>query len=187
MRTVETWLERHRLLPKWDILIRPVEHFDGRLFYGNGLILKSNPMSSLTQRAASGVRCRCLAVRPPGNRLYYNSVLARALAPTDLADGNGLGSNGICRDLQDLGTSAAIVQRKDLSPNLLSSIFWVNVVRLAVTLLVIGLSPARESISKSLVWKRFMWTCSHILHLKPEYGAAVHTATRHGVQCPCTS
>lgn len=102
-------------------------------------------MSSLTQRAASGVRWSAVSqFGRQGIGFITTSVLARALAPTDFGlMGMVLVVTGFAVIFKDLGTSAAIVQRKDLSPNLLSSIFWINVgFGVAVTLLVIALSPA---------------------------------------------
>ncbi len=62
-------------------------------------------------------------------QLITTIILARTLAPSDF----GLMSMamvvvGFLNVFRDLGTSSAIVQRKDVSEKLLSSIFWVNVV-----------------------------------------------------------
>ena len=63
-----------------------------------------------------------------GIQLLTSIVLARLLQPSDF----GLVAmaavlTGFIAIFSDLGTSAAVIQRKNLSENLLSSIFWVNV------------------------------------------------------------
>ena len=76
-------------------------------------------------------------------QLITTIVLARTLAPSDF----GLMSMamvviGFLNIFRDLGTSSAIIQRKDISNKLLSSIFWVNVgFGVLVTLVVYFLAP----------------------------------------------
>lgn len=84
---------------------------------------------SLQQRAASGVKWS--TVSQAGRQvmqLATTLVLARLLSPDDF----GLASMalvvvGFVLLFKDLGTAAAIIQRRELSPELLSSVFWVNV------------------------------------------------------------
>jgi PST family polysaccharide transporter len=61
-------------------------------------------------------------------QLVTTAVLARLLAPSDFGlMGMAAVVLGFVLLFQDMGTSAAIVQRKEVSEELLSSIFWVNV------------------------------------------------------------
>lgn len=56
-----------------------------------------------------------------------NAVLARLLTPKDFGLlGMALIVTGFAAVLRDLGTSAAIIQRKEVSRGLVSSIFWIN-------------------------------------------------------------
>lgn len=70
-------------------------------------------------------------------------VLAKTLSPSDF----GLMSMamvviGFLNIFRDLGTSSAVIQRRDLSEKLLSSIFWVNVLfGTAVTIVVYFFAP----------------------------------------------
>ncbi|HAX1642430.1 TPA: oligosaccharide flippase family protein, partial [Escherichia coli] len=43
--------------------------------------------------------------------------------------------------LRDLGTSAAIIQRKELTPNLVNTVFWLNVIMgVGLCIIVLGSS-----------------------------------------------
>lgn len=84
---------------------------------------------SLSQQATSGVRWSAVSrIGGQGLQFVTLAVLARLLSPNDLGLVNiATVVVGFVTIFKDLGTSAAIVQQKDLSHKLLSSVFWVNV------------------------------------------------------------
>ncbi|MHC4305733.1 MAG: MOP flippase family protein [Planctomycetota bacterium] len=87
------------------------------------------PDTSLRSRAASGLRWTAGA---HGGKhvlqLLTTLVLVTLLEPADFGLASmGMVFVGFVGLFHDLGTSAAIVQRKDVSETLLSTIFWVNV------------------------------------------------------------
>ena len=85
-------------------------------------------MSALREKAVSGVKWS--TVSQAGRfvtQLLTTVILARLLAPSDFGlVGMAMVVIGFIGIFKDLGTSAAIIQRKELSESLLSSIFWVN-------------------------------------------------------------
>ena len=65
-------------------------------------------------------------------------ILARLLEPSDFGlVGMATVVTGFIALFKDLGTSAAIIQRKELTESLLSSVFWVNVGFGAVAMIVL--------------------------------------------------
>ena len=83
---------------------------------------------SLKQAAVSGVKWSALSqFGRQGAQLATTLVLARLLEPSDF------GLVGMAM-FKDLGTAAAVIQRKELTDQLLSTIFWVNVVFSLVTM-----------------------------------------------------
>lgn len=86
-------------------------------------------MTSLKQFAVSGVKWSSVSqISRQGLQLITTIILARLLSPSDF----GLMAMvmvviGFVSLFKDLGTSAAIIQQKSLSEELLSSIFLVNV------------------------------------------------------------
>ncbi len=84
---------------------------------------------SLQQAAVSGIKWS--SVSQGGRQLVQiltSIILARLLSPSDFGlVGMTAIVIGFITLFKDLGTSAAVIQRKDLSEQLLSSIFWVNV------------------------------------------------------------
>lgn len=70
-------------------------------------------------------------------------ILARLLSPSDFGlMGMALVTTGFAALFKDLGTSAAVIQKKDLSPVLLSTLFWVNVIfGLVITVLLLAITP----------------------------------------------
>jgi O-antigen/teichoic acid export membrane protein len=85
---------------------------------------------SLYQRTTRGVKWS--AVSQIGRQLVQfltTAILARLLSPEDYGLlGMALVITGFISIFKDLGTSSALVQRKDLTSVLTSSIFWTNVV-----------------------------------------------------------
>ncbi len=71
------------------------------------------------------------------------AILARVLAPADY----GLMAmvvvvTGFAAIFRDLGTASALVQRKDLTHRLISSVFWMNVAMgMLIALLIAAISP----------------------------------------------
>jgi O-antigen/teichoic acid export membrane protein len=76
-------------------------------------------------------------------QLLMTMILARLLAPDDFGlMGMSTVVVGFVALFKDLGTAAAVIQRKELSDKLLSSIFWLNITfGLVTTLAVFLLSP----------------------------------------------
>ena len=83
---------------------------------------------SLSVQAVSGVKWSSISqVGRQGMQLVTTIVLARLLSPSDFGlVGMAMVVIGFVAIFKDLGTSAAVIQRKELSEELLSSIFWVN-------------------------------------------------------------
>ncbi len=86
-------------------------------------------MIDLKNQAASGVKWSTVSqIGRQGTQLVTTIILARLLSPADFGlVGMAMVVIGFTGIFKDLGTSAAIIQRKELSEDLLSSIFWVNV------------------------------------------------------------
>ncbi|MBE0447286.1 MAG: MOP flippase family protein [Actinobacteria bacterium] len=87
-------------------------------------------MISLKQSANSGIKWSLTSqFSRQGMQFATTIILARLLAPSDFGlKGMAMVVIGFVFLFKDLGTSAAIIQRKHLSEEFLSSIFWVNVV-----------------------------------------------------------
>lgn len=84
---------------------------------------------TITQRqTVSGVKWSSISqFGRQGMQLLTTIVLARILSPSDFGlVGMAMVVIGFVAIFKDLGTSAAVIQRKELSEELLSSIFWVN-------------------------------------------------------------
>jgi PST family polysaccharide transporter len=82
-----------------------------------------------------------------GGRLFLQwvtvAILARLLSPGDFGQvGIAIVVIGFIILFRDLGTSASVIQRKDISDPLLSSLFWVNVgFGFVATLVIFLISP----------------------------------------------
>lgn len=99
---------------------------------------------SLAQRASSGFRWASTSqAGRSGIQFVSNAILARLLSPKDFGLlGMALIVTGFASLLRDLGTSAAIIQRRDLSRGLVSSVFWINAgLGLTAAVLVFAASP----------------------------------------------
>jgi O-antigen/teichoic acid export membrane protein len=100
---------------------------------------------SLRESASSGVKWSLISnVARQGLQVISTTVLARLLTPTDFGlVGMAAIAVGFVGLFRDLGTAAAVVQSPNLSEDLLSSVFWTNVVVGAVaTTGLILISPA---------------------------------------------
>jgi len=86
-------------------------------------------MTSLQKSAISGVKWSSISqFGRQGMQLVTTVILARLLSPSDF----GLIAMvmvviGFVALFNDMGTAAAIIQKKNLSEKILSSVFWVNV------------------------------------------------------------
>jgi O-antigen/teichoic acid export membrane protein len=79
-------------------------------------------------------------------RMLVSIVLARLLAPADFGlVSMGMVVTGFLVVIQYLGTSGVVIQRKELSDRLLSSLFWLNF--LFGFLLTIGLMAAAHPLA----------------------------------------
>jgi O-antigen/teichoic acid export membrane protein len=76
-------------------------------------------------------------------QLATTAILARLLAPSDFGLlGMALVITGIVDLIRDVGTAAAVIQKKELSQSCLSSVFWLNTaLGFALTILLWILSP----------------------------------------------
>ena len=85
-------------------------------------------MTTLKHQAASGVKWSTVSqVSRQGTMLLTTIILARLLTPSDFGlVGMAMVVIGFIEMFKDLGTSAAIIQKKEIPESLLSSIFWVN-------------------------------------------------------------
>ncbi len=93
------------------------------------LYSSNNKISTdLKNRSVTGVKWSTLSqVFRQGAQLITTLILARLLAPSDFGLlGMAVVVTGFIAIFKDLGTSAAIIQKQDLSKELLSSIFWLN-------------------------------------------------------------
>jgi O-antigen/teichoic acid export membrane protein len=87
-------------------------------------------VSSLRQKAVSGLKWAAFAqFSRLGTQLLAVIVLARLLPPADF----GLVAmatvvTGFANLFRDMGSAAAIIQRRDPNPQLLDSLFWLNLV-----------------------------------------------------------
>ena len=84
---------------------------------------------SLKRQAISGVKWSTVSqIGRQGAQLLTTVILARVLTPSDFGlVGMAMVVIGFVGIFKGLGTSAAIIQKQELSDELLSSIFWVNV------------------------------------------------------------
>jgi len=85
-------------------------------------------MTALKQKAVSGIKWSAISqVGRQATQLLTTIILARLLSPSDFGlVGMAMVVIGFINIFKDLGTAAAVIQRKELSEALLSSIFWVN-------------------------------------------------------------
>jgi lipopolysaccharide exporter len=86
-------------------------------------------MTILKFKTVSGIKWSTISqVGRQGTQLLTTVILARLLTPSDFGlVGMAMVIVGFIGIFKDLGTSAAIIQRKELSESLLTSIFWINV------------------------------------------------------------
>jgi lipopolysaccharide exporter len=83
---------------------------------------------NLRQKATSGVKWSSLSMAViTALRFFTMAILARLLSPSDF----GLMAMimvlvGLAQSFSDMGLSAAIIQKQDLTSRQLSSIFWIN-------------------------------------------------------------
>lgn len=101
-------------------------------------------MISLRQSATSGVRWSLFS--QGGQQLIQvvtTAILAHLLSPSDFGlVAMAMVVIGFVSLFKDLGTSAAVIQRKNLSAALLSSVYWTNVAfGLFAMFVVYGLAP----------------------------------------------
>jgi len=104
---------------------------------------------SLKQSAISGVKWSSVSqVGRQGMQWVTIIILARLLSPSDFGlIGMVMVVVGFVGLFKDLGTSAAVIQRKGVSDELLSSIFWVNVAFGVLAMVVLFvLSPLGASL-----------------------------------------
>jgi O-antigen/teichoic acid export membrane protein len=99
-------------------------------------------MNTLKDKAVAGVKWSTVSqVGRQGTQLLTTIILARLLSPSDFGLlGMAMVVIGFIEIFKDLGTAAAVVQKSELSEEVLSSIFWVNVGFgiLAATILFFG-------------------------------------------------
>ena len=86
-------------------------------------------MTTLKHQAAKGVKWAAISrAGRLGAQFLTTAILARLLSPDDFGlVGMALVVLGFLNIFKDLGTSAAIIQRKEIEDPLISSIFWLNV------------------------------------------------------------
>lgn len=86
-------------------------------------------MSELRRQATSGIKFSALSqVGRQGIQIFTTIILARVLTPSDFGLLNmALIIVGFAMVFKDVGTSAAIIQKRELSDELCSSIFWLNI------------------------------------------------------------
>ena len=86
-------------------------------------------MTNLRSKAVSGVKWSTASqVGRQGTQLLTTIIFAHLLSPADFGLlGMAMVIIGFVEIFKDLGATAAIIQKKELSEALLSSIFWVNV------------------------------------------------------------
>jgi PST family polysaccharide transporter len=89
---------------------------------------RKEKMKSLKNNASSGVKWTATSqFGRNGLQLVSTIILARLLAPSDFGlIGMATVVIGFGALFKDLGTSAAVIQRKNLTEELVSSIFWMN-------------------------------------------------------------
>jgi O-antigen/teichoic acid export membrane protein len=73
-----------------------------------------------------------------GIQIFTTIILARILQPSDFGlMGMALVIIGFVNVFKDLGTSSAIIQKKEISQELLSSVFWFNIIFGSITSVII--------------------------------------------------
>ena len=90
---------------------------------------RQETMTTLKNQTVSSVKWSALSqAGRQGTQLLTTVILARLLAPSDFGLlGMAMVVIAFIEIFKDLGTTAALIQKKELSEALLSSIFWVNV------------------------------------------------------------
>lgn len=85
-------------------------------------------INNLRKSAVSGVKWALVSqVSGIGLQLITTTIFARLLLPSDYGlMGMAMVWIGFVNIFKDLGTSAAIIQHKDITDTVLSSIFWIN-------------------------------------------------------------
>jgi len=99
---------------------------------------------SLGRLAFSGIKWSAFSqFGRQGSQLITTAILARLLEPSDFGlVGMATVVIGFANLFKDLGTSAAVIQKKTVTEELLSSLFWGNLfIGAALTALVFLLSP----------------------------------------------
>ena len=101
-------------------------------------------MSPLAKAAASGTKW--VAISQAGRmtaQVLGMVILARLLSPPDFGVvAMAAMVTGFAAIFRDLGTVAAVIQKRDLPPPLLSSVFWLNVgIGTAIAILLAVLAP----------------------------------------------
>lgn len=93
-----------------------------------GRIAVGEPQRSLASETVSGARWSALArAGQQGISLASTAMLARLLGPDEYGlMGLAMVLVGFLLVFRDLGTAAAVIQRKELSQDLLSGLFWLN-------------------------------------------------------------
>ncbi len=99
---------------------------------------------TLSSRTVSGIKWT--SVSQFGRQIVQwgtTLVLVRLLSPSDFGlVGMAIGVTGFVTLFKDLGTSAAVIQKKNISEETLSSIFWLNVgIGLLATIVIFCISP----------------------------------------------
>jgi O-antigen/teichoic acid export membrane protein len=86
-------------------------------------------MTALKDKAVTGFKWSTASqVGRQGTQLLTMVLLARLLSPVDFGlSGMAMVVIGFVGIFKDLGTSAAVIQRQNLSEALLSSLFWINI------------------------------------------------------------
>lgn len=87
-------------------------------------------MSGIRQQAVSGMKWTAISQASRlGAQLLGLLILARLLPPSDFGlVAMAVVVTGFANLFSDFGTAAAIIQKPDLNPRLLDSVFWLNVV-----------------------------------------------------------
>ncbi len=101
-------------------------------------------MNDLKEKTIAGIKWSTISlIGRQGTQFITGIILARLLLPSDFGLlGMAVVVTGFVTVFKDLGTSAAIIQQKDLSDGLVSSLFWLNVVfGLLVTVILYIASP----------------------------------------------
>lgn len=99
---------------------------------------------SLKNKATSGIKWSSVSqVGRQVMQFFTTAILARLLSPSDFGlVGMAILVTAFLDIFKDLGTSAAVIQRKNISDELLYSIFWINVIfGLLGMMILLVLSP----------------------------------------------